>query len=285
MKNKIIVVMYHEVLPINTEFLDNSLCTSIDNFIDHLEFYRNTFEIVDVNNIYKKTSKIKLLITFDDGYVGNFKYVFPLLKKYEIPILFFISTDFVSKTNGYWILLLKYVKQKKSSFIFLSKINIFLTPLLIKYNIVNILKLFFKYSYIEKINFYIKNSQIRDMFMDWNQIFEMNSSNLVTFGAHTKTHPILSKLKYEEQHEEIIGSINVLEKKLNTKISNFAYPFGKAIHFNSDSIKICQSRKLNIFTTEKGDNNLFDKYYIKRIGIHNEPVSILQEKLKAYYEM
>ena len=39
-------------------------------------------------------------ITFDDGYENNYKYVYPVLKRYNIPATIFIITDFVG-TEGF----------------------------------------------------------------------------------------------------------------------------------------------------------------------------------------
>lgn len=45
---------------------------------------------------YKKP----IAITFDDGYLSNYKYAYPLLKKYNMKASIFIVTDTVGKTPG-----------------------------------------------------------------------------------------------------------------------------------------------------------------------------------------
>jgi peptidoglycan/xylan/chitin deacetylase (PgdA/CDA1 family) len=60
----------------------------------------------------------------------------------------------------------------------------------------------------------------------WSELQELASSPLVTIGAHTLTHPILSCLSAEEVREEIVGSREVLEAKLGRAVHHFSYPYG-----------------------------------------------------------
>jgi peptidoglycan/xylan/chitin deacetylase (PgdA/CDA1 family) len=58
------------------------------------------------------------------------------------------------------------------------------------------------------------------------QILEMDKSGLITFGAHTKDHPDLTKLAKKTVFNEIKGSKNDLEFLLKKPIHWFAYPYG-----------------------------------------------------------
>jgi glycosyltransferase involved in cell wall biosynthesis len=60
----------------------------------------------------------------------------------------------------------------------------------------------------------------------WPDIQEMLPEG-ISFGAHTRTHPILTAISLEQAQEEISGSRADLEQKLNLPIGLFAYPFGK----------------------------------------------------------
>jgi peptidoglycan/xylan/chitin deacetylase (PgdA/CDA1 family) len=49
----------------------------------------------------------------------------------------------------------------------------------------------------------------------------------ISFGAHTRTHPILSTLQEDRAIEEIDGSRRDLECELAGQASTFAYPYGQ----------------------------------------------------------
>ena len=46
-------------------------------------------------------------------------------------------------------------------------------------------------------------------------------------GAHTMTHPDLTRLTHQEQIEEIVASKDSLENLLGEELTSFAYPFGR----------------------------------------------------------
>jgi len=55
------------------------------HFISHEKFCRYLFE-------HEPLPKNSILLTFDDGYLDNFIYAYPLLKKYNIPAIIFTVT-------------------------------------------------------------------------------------------------------------------------------------------------------------------------------------------------
>lgn len=66
-------------------------------------------------------------------------------------------------------------------------------------------------------------------------------SSVMTIGAHTVTHPVLSALTPQEQGAEIGESKAWLEDILSVKVDHFAYPFGGATDFSDTTAAIVQS--------------------------------------------
>ena len=61
--------------------------------------------------------------------------------------------------------------------------------------------------------------------LTWAQILEM-ARHGVAFGAHTLTHPDLTRLTPERVEMELSGSKTVLEDALGASVDCFAYPYG-----------------------------------------------------------
>jgi hypothetical protein len=59
----------------------------------------------------------------------------------------------------------------------------------------------------------------------------------IEFGAHTLTHPDLTRLPLQNIETEMRASQDRIEQMLGVRVSSFAYPFGR---FNASSRAIAQ---------------------------------------------
>jgi hypothetical protein len=62
--------------------------------------------------------------------------------------------------------------------------------------------------------------------LSWNSIREMHQWG-ITFGAHTLTHPDLTRLSVVQARSEIYDSKSIIEDALSTPVTCFAYPYGR----------------------------------------------------------
>jgi peptidoglycan/xylan/chitin deacetylase (PgdA/CDA1 family) len=63
------------------------------------------------------------------------------------------------------------------------------------------------------------------LMLSWDEVREMHASG-VAFGAHTVSHPILTKLPLDRAVEEIRLSKQAIEQQLHQPVTGFAYPNG-----------------------------------------------------------
>lgn len=97
------VMMYHDILPEKQVFFD----VTPEEFEQHLELIRqkgltpiSLDQLVSHLRTGLPLPEKPILLTFDDGYVGHYQYVYPLLKKYKYPAVFSIYTAKVGKKIG-----------------------------------------------------------------------------------------------------------------------------------------------------------------------------------------
>jgi peptidoglycan/xylan/chitin deacetylase (PgdA/CDA1 family) len=62
--------------------------------------------------------------------------------------------------------------------------------------------------------------------LSWGQIREMERGG-INFGAHTLTHPDLTRLPAEHARQEIIASKEIIQDALGKPVHSFAYPYGR----------------------------------------------------------
>ena len=72
--------------------------------------------------------------------------------------------------------------------------------------------------------------------LSWDEICEMHRSG-INFGAHTMTHPDLTRLEDRELQTEIYGSKSIIEDALGSSVTCFAYPYGRYDHHSRDIVQ------------------------------------------------
>ena len=63
--------------------------------------------------------------------------------------------------------------------------------------------------------------------LDWPSLARLPESGL-SLGAHSRTHPDLTKVDLEAARDEIHGSVDTLERQTGIRPTCFAYPYGRA---------------------------------------------------------
>lgn len=100
------VIYYHSVGKIHPEWPMKFLTLDLPFFQDQLRFISRYYTTVSLKEFWEmKTGKKEavanaVVLTFDDGYLDNWIWAFPILKKYGLKATIFVSPDFVDQKNG-----------------------------------------------------------------------------------------------------------------------------------------------------------------------------------------
>ena len=105
--NKIPVFYYHSVAPAEEpDWINSFLTYKLQYFSDFIQYLvRNRFKFISLDEYFflkfqNDLSKNKLIcITFDDGYLDNYVFVYPILKQYGAKATIFISPEFVQENE------------------------------------------------------------------------------------------------------------------------------------------------------------------------------------------
>lgn len=105
-KYDIPVIMYHRVIQnIDTESGKHGTYVTIKQFRDHLNILKDggyipiTFKDLSLIPIYKRFEKKYIILTFDDGYIDNYTYAFPILKEFGFKAIIYLVSD---RTYNKW---------------------------------------------------------------------------------------------------------------------------------------------------------------------------------------
>ncbi len=171
-----------------------------------------------------------VMVTFDDGWLDNYVYAFPILKKYNINATIFIATDWIERASENTPDLNVSIPDHRESF-----------------------------SLIER-------GEGHKVLINWRLAREMSESGLVEFYSHTKSHRKCHNLSADKLEEELEGSKGVMEERLGRPCTALCWPFGR----NNDlSVKIARDKGYGLLFTarhgigEKGS----DPYSVNRIAV------------------
>lgn len=276
LKNNAIVLTYHRILPFserNSSFSHSAIMVDTINFDRQINFINKHFKIITIDDFSKRINSktsftdCSCLITFDDGWLDNYKHAFPILKKHNIPALIFPATDYIESECLFWQeamghgfnQLLDNEKDDANEFLRthdlfklknkpdlerITHIRNYVRELKkLPYNEIDII-----IKKISKILGKINFGEI-DRYLSWDQIKEMNT-NGIDFGSHACSHRILTRLKETDCMIELEKSKNLLANKLNKKIQTIAYPNG---NYDSNLLKLVKTADYTIgFSTNFG---------------------------------
>lgn len=96
------VLMFHSIGCEKENWYRNWLSVSLDHFENFCKYLvKNNFETIFLDEWYENkntptsSSKKQVVITFDDGYLDNWVYAYPILKKYNLKGTIFINPEFI----------------------------------------------------------------------------------------------------------------------------------------------------------------------------------------------
>lgn len=197
-----------------------------------------------------------IAVTVDDGYRDFYTTAFPVFRKYQIPVTIFLVSDFLDRKCWLWVDQVEYalrnttVPRLKLRLPANGSVDLPLdgaeqrsaASLAVKSalkTVSNEAKISFVTNELpDRLKIQLPAEPPEEFApFTWEEARHMNAHG-ISFGAHTRTHPVLSSVTDRDQlSEEIFGSKQRLEQELQTPVVDFAYPNGKWPDVNSDVVE------------------------------------------------
>jgi peptidoglycan/xylan/chitin deacetylase (PgdA/CDA1 family) len=180
-----------------------------------------------------------LAITFDDGYRDLYTQAFPVLRKYQIPATIYLIGRSMETGKAPWYdrifvafacapgptleLQMQELRQFELSTPALRNHAAWETVCFLR-SIPNAQRQKWCADFDQRIK--PRSDWLENRFLTWDQVRTMHRGG-VFFGAHTMTHPSVSRLDSADFHEEFVHPKQLLEDGLDSPVQDFAYPFGR----------------------------------------------------------
>lgn len=279
-KGKVVILMYHKVTTKH-----DPIGISIDpHFFEmQMKYIKDKYTPISLSKAVdyingKIIDKNYIVVTFDDGYADNYAVAYPILEKYAVPATVFITSEAVEKGYTDWSIMDEVILNTEKKEIDLTKYG--LEKIILKNKKNKFEAILYLRSRLKKVDHSIRKQVIqhltastevigRRIMLTWEEVSRLASSGLVTIGAHTISHPILSRLSPDEAYFEIAECKRVIQEKTNLNVDLFAYPNGSASDFNDKTMLLVSKAGFKAAcTTIPGVNRLgSDLLRLKRIDV------------------
>lgn len=290
------VVNYHRIDDPQRADFDSfipNVSATPEEFNRQMDYLAKWFNVVSLQQVMewldgqRELPPYAALITFDDGYLDNYKTAYPILRQHNFPALIFLTTGHIgTDTPFYWDLAaycfrhsqkdrLTFPDGRTEAWSNAEQRN------QVSKNWVESLKALpqnakqvLVESLPEALGVAVPEGFFRKLMMNWDQVRELQKGG-IEFGAHTIHHPILTRISLDQVREEVEGSKSKIEAELGEPVWSFAYPNGQASDLNDPIEKIIADSGIRAaFTLLNGPSSLAevkrDPYAIRRIFISHK---------------
>lgn len=273
------VLMYHHISPNpglvtispQTFFLQmQSLVNSGYQSVTAAEFS----EFLQTGSIKSKNenSRKLVLITFDDGYLDNYLYAFPILKFFDLHAVMFIVTKWIKSAKNGVRKHLSFKRIQQQNF----ELNANLTP-----------------SHNDCKQFIAENKADK-VIITWQEIAKMQQSKTFEFHCHTHTHQRFDQIFADNTNAKKDALFADLEASKKILQKNFDYVDENNLHlcwpqgfYDNDYVEVANAVGFNYLYTCQAGANLPLKFpenanYIRRIVTKEKPGKWLTNRLFIY---
>lgn len=236
---------YHVVSDERLEHADSLYAYKpVEVFEQHLLYLKERFQVLSYEEISarrrsgKPGSSPGVFVSFDDGMAECYSVVRPLLKKHNIPCIFFLTTDFLDNASMFHrhqvsicLERLKKMDEEQVAVIAKQMNDTFQQTLLTELDVrrwilaleasesgvLDELCSLFKIdirAYLRDHRPYVTCDQVRELVSDG-----------FTIGAHSKSHPVLGIVSEQQREEEIIDSTMIVKELAGAPSVPFAFPY------------------------------------------------------------
>jgi peptidoglycan/xylan/chitin deacetylase (PgdA/CDA1 family) len=296
---QLLILMYHRILPYDdarTRLEEPGMVVTPTTFQAHLATLSQYFEFVSLADWLERRATAQPLpakacaITFDDGWVDNYEFAFPILQTLNIPATIFVVAEMIGTHRMFWPEQLArlastiserapqnwsdpslaWLRSAKTDFTFSATTPTTeqITQLIAHAKQHTDTEIYAQLRQAEQA-LGISLAPAKASLLDWEQIATMMDAGPIEIGSHTCNHIRLNtKTPAASVEREILDSKRIIEQKTGRAVKTFCFPNGD---YSEYALNLVKANYAGAVTTDSGWNTLHtDSYLLQRIGVHED---------------
>jgi peptidoglycan/xylan/chitin deacetylase (PgdA/CDA1 family) len=294
-RDSLLVLTYHRVGDAESDPWDPAIFSATgEEFEEQVAYLKRKQMLVTLEEALAfvdgtekdRTSRCRVLITFDDGYLDNYEIAFSILRSQGAQGVFFLCSNLVGSNFVPWwdriAYLVKSSAKRRFTLRYPNPLDVDIDKNGLGQSLRKILDLYKSPANLDFERFMGDLSDVLGAaempvvprrFLSWDEAQEMIAGGMA-IGAHTHTHPMLSKLEEQEQRRELTLSRAIIQEKLNTKADSFAYPFGSKTAFTKQTEQIAEEAgfraAFSYYGAMTNQRGTMQRYNLKRVPVGSQ---------------
>jgi len=285
------IIMYHRIFKHPDKFSYYLTGVTPEMFNAQMRFLSRHFAAISLEDAVDRIHsgqglpKNAVSVTIDDGYEDCYTFAYPVFKKYGIPATIYVTTNQIGSSEAFWVDKIGYIFKEgnhrkqhyansvlgQMEFGHAHNRRAYVEQVIQKLKLVSDIE---KNDVIRDLKdfFQVSDKDLKvDYNLTWAQIRKM-SENGISFGAHTVTHPILTRIPLSAAEREIAESKLKIEAEIKKQVYGFCYPNGTEADFDESIITVLKRLGFTYaLSTIWGFNNMnSDLFRLKRVGPNDD---------------
>ena len=276
-----LILIYHRVAERRPFTLESTAPRAFERQMRYLAGHFRVLPLAEIIERVRSGAPIparSLAITFDDGYEDNYTHAFPVLRALGLPATVFLTTGWIDTDEVPWFdrVLHAFGRSTRDSIALPGEP----APIPLGDGTVRerlaIRALYALMRVPDAERRIAQESLIAELapedrgpskaMLRWPQIREMAAAG-ITFGAHTVTHPILSRLPEQDARRELADSKRRIEEETRSPVTLLAYPVGRRMDYSPAVLELARELGFTAAVTTTAGLNVRadDLFLLKRI--------------------
>lgn len=274
MENILRIITYHRVAELKSCLALNPRMISAtpDAFAKHIQFLAANYRTVRVEDVLEAVAAQRalpqkaVLLTFDDAYADFYRTAWPILQRFGLPATVFVPTAYPDRPERafWWDRLYRAFANAADHTLALPETPLCELPLhkpVLRRQSLKRLQNFIKtlehepaMALVDEVCERLRAPKVvRKSVMGWDELRQLTRAG-VALGAHTDTHPVMTRLPAAAIETEIRTSLAKLQQETGQALPVFCYPSGG---HSTEVVTILRRLGIKLgFTCRDGHNDL-----------------------------
>lgn len=303
LRGKVAILMYHRVLTseeVASQAVQPGMYVLDTIFAQQMDFLKRSFTVLSFRELlalwrdemWDEHARY-CVITFDDGWLDNYRHAYPVLKRLGLPATIFLPTDYVGSDQWFWpdqiayllrtahvdALGVKQVERIKGLLFELlgvsgeSLMEVVLHEEGAADQLIDRCKTLRKDQIQTLVNTLAVDLGVSlpvgRVVVNWDEVREMSQGG-ISFGSHSCSHRIMTTITSSEVSQELVQSGQILERAGINYIPVFCYPNGNSnaeiqAQAKAHGYEAAVSVQAGVEAAQPGN-----RFALRRVGIHND---------------